>query len=232
MRRVMLLVLAVTAVASIDLMPGGSGHAGHAESSSVVRAALAQATTFLQTFNGAPGAPQPWTPTDWDVQINVSDSYQGDGSTIDTMQAHHSAGCGGPPATHAISRIQDAVFVCNDHIMTSMSAGYGAIYLTPNALVDFSGGEAVVNFDMSTFRTVGRDWIDIWVTPFEDNLVLPLEDWGPAYQGEPRRGISMRMDGGAAGGTIFRGIDVRNFAASDISSADWRNYELLFAPSA
>jgi hypothetical protein len=233
MRRVILLAVAVAAVVCIDLLADGRvEHAGHGESFSLIRAALAQATTLFQTFNGAPSSPQPWTPTDWDVQVNVSDGYRGDGLTIDTMQAQHSAGCGAPPATHTITRIEDTVFMCNDHIMTSMSAGYGAIYLTPNALVDFSGGEAVVNFDMSTFRTVGRDWVDLWVTPFEDNLVLPLEDWGPAYQGEPRRGISMRMDGGTAGGTIFRGIDVRNFAASDISSANWRNYELLFAPSA
>jgi hypothetical protein len=233
MRRVLVLILAVAAVASIDLVAdGGAAHAGHGESSLLVRAALAQVTTFLQTFNGTPPAPQPWAPTDWDVQVNVSDGYQSDGLAIDTMQAHHGAGCGAPPATHTISRIEDTVFICNDHVMTSMSAGYGAIYLTPNALVDFSGGEAVVTFDLSTFRTVGRDWVDVWVTPFEDNLVLPLEDWGPAYQGEPRRGISMRMDGGTAGGTIFRGIDVRNFVASDMPPADWRNYELLFAPSA
>ena len=38
--------------------------------------------------------------------------------------------------------------------MTSINAsGYGVIYLTPDQMVDFSAGEAVVRFDMSTFRT-------------------------------------------------------------------------------
>ena len=29
----------------------------------------------------------------------------------------------------------------------------------------------------STLRTSLRDWFDIWVTPHEDNLELPLDDW-------------------------------------------------------
>lgn len=179
---------------------------------------------FLETFDGAPAAPQPWQPTSWDVQT--------DGDGLFPMQAHHSSSCGAPPATHPISQVTDTVFVCNDHIMTSMNAGYGSVYLTPNAMVDFASGEAVVRWDMSTFRTVGRDWLDFWVTPYEDNLTRPLEDWGPAYQGEPRRGIQIRMDGGASGGTIFRGVVVRDFAAIGLPGTEWRSYEQFFAPSA
>jgi hypothetical protein len=200
-------------------------HLGHSDFTVAgATRALAQSLSFLQTFDGAAASPQPWTPTDWDIQV--------DGSGLQLMQAHHSATCGAPPATHTITELTDTVFRCNDHIMTAMNAGYGAIYLTPNAQVDFSAGEATVRFDLSTFRTVGRDWIELWVTPWEDNLVQPLEDWGPAYQGEPRRGVQLRMDGGSAGGTIFRGNVVRDFVASGLGAADWRNYELLFAPSA
>jgi hypothetical protein len=232
-----LLSLSLIATVVIALLVGDHldhfGHFGHALPD-VVRpsAALAEAGGFLETFDGAPAAPQPWRPTNWDVQTNVTDGYQGDGTAIDLMQAHHSGACGAPPATHTITRIDDAVFQCNDHVMTAMSAGYGAVYLTPNAQAEFSAGEAVVRFDMSTFRTVGRDWVDLWVTPFEDNLVVPLEDWGPAYQGPPRRAVHIRLDGGAAGDTIFKGEVVRDFTATGLAAAEWRGYEQFLAPSA
>jgi hypothetical protein len=229
MRRLSMFILAVAVVAILNPVP--TGHDGHLGRLVHVHKALAQAATLLETFSGAPGSPAAWRPTTWDVQTNVTDSYWGDGASIEPMQAHHSAACGGPPATHPISRIDETVFLCNDHVMTAMNAGYGAVYLTPNAMVDFGGGEAVVRFDMSTFRTVGRDWVDLWITPFEDNLAVPLEDWGPAYQGEPRRSVHIRLDG-SDGGTIFKGEVIRDFAASGLSGAEGRGYEQFLTPSA
>jgi hypothetical protein len=236
MRRSLLSLTLVAAVVVALLVGDHVDHSGHFSDTlpDIVRPseALAQAGGFLEPFNGAPAAPQPWRPTNWDVQTNVTDSYQGDGTAIDVMQAHHSGACGAPPGTHTINRIDDAIFQCSDHIMTAMSAGYGAIYLTPNAQVDFSGGEASVKFDLSTLRTVGRDWVDLWITPFEDNLVVPLEDWGPAYQGEPRRSVHIRLDGGSAGDTIFKGEVIRDFTATGLAASEWRGYEQFLTPSA
>lgn len=94
------------------------------------RTALAQ-TAFAFTFNGAPAAPQPWTPSNWDVSVHsrALDTWD----VLETMQAAHGTNCSGPPATHTISNYQDAVYQCNDHIMTAIKGtDYGMIYLTPN----------------------------------------------------------------------------------------------------
>ena len=121
------------------------------------------------------------------------------------------------------------MFICNNHVMTTIEAGYGLIYLTPNQMVDFAGGEAVVRFDMSTLRTSSRDWVDLWVTPYEDNLALPLDD-GVDLNGPPRRAVHVRM--GWGGHTNFIGEVYRNFAATPLPLVDDVDMEALFAPSA
>jgi hypothetical protein len=79
--------------------------------------------------------------------------------------------------------------------MTAIHAGgYGVIYLTPDHMVDFGAGEAIIRFDISTFRSSERDWFDVWITPFEDNLQLPLQPDFPDLQGPPRRAVSIRLD--------------------------------------
>src|SRR5262249_51172041 len=125
-----------------------------------------------------------------------------------------------------------AVFQCNDHIMTAINAGgYGEIMLTPNRMVDFGTGEAVVRFDMSTFRSSLRDWVDIWLSPWDDQIALPLEDWLPDLAREPKRGIHIRMDI-SEGKSTFRGYVIRNFDASEITTDNWTTYESFLTPSA
>ena len=156
MRRPLLSSVLSIALAALLLLGTGEPHAhpGAPAGWDILGAAraLAQSVGFLATFDGQPTAPQTWHPTDWDMQVNIADSYRGDGTSMPLMQAHHGPDCGAPPATHPITRLEDAVFVCKDHMMTSITGGYGQIVLTPNAMVDFTDGEAVVTFDMSTFR--------------------------------------------------------------------------------
>jgi hypothetical protein len=191
-----------------------------------------QSTTYLQTFDGSPAAPAPWRPSEWDVTANAADAYRHtEGNSIDAMHAEHGGSCAPAPETHQVATLDDAVFLCRDHLMTAMNYGYGAIYLTPNRMIDFATGEGVVQFDMSTLRRSDRDWIDLWITPYEDSLQLPLEDWLPVYAGEPRRAVHVRMDNGA-GGTIFRVAIVRNFASEGTASAEWRSLETFVTPSA
>jgi hypothetical protein len=45
--------------------------------------------------------------------------------------------------------------------------GYGAVYMVPPALADFSAGAATISFDMSTLRTASRDWVYFTLMPFE-----------------------------------------------------------------
>ncbi len=180
------------------------------------------ATTFLETFDGAPSAPTPvqnsnWI-SRWDVVANIADSGVGpaNNTTMSQMSAHHGTDCAAIPTggtapnpaliTHSIDQTIDAVFQCRDHMMTAVNAGYMAVYLTPNHMIDFSAGEAVLKFDMSTWRASDRDWVDVWVTPFNDNFVLPLEQL-PPYAGPPQRSIQLRMDNSITG-PFFR---VRNY---------------------
>ncbi len=178
---------------------------------------------FLYRFDGSPASAQPWHPNDWDIAVHARDGIDHKWTALPPMMAAHGADCSAPPATHQIATYEDAVFLCKDHMMTAINAGgYGVIYLTPNQLVDFSKGEAIINFDVSTLRTSERDWIDLWISPYEDNLALPLQDQLPDLQGEPRNAVHIQMDGSIEK-TVFRAKVVRNFQAQEVKST-WQGY--------
>jgi len=148
------------------------------------------------------------------------------------MAAHHGPDCAAAPAVHPIAAYDDAVFHCNDHIMTAINAsGYGVIYLTPNQQVDFRDGEAVVRFDLSTLRTSQRDWVDLWLTPYADHLQLPLQNWLPDLTGEPRRAIHIRMDT-TNGQTVFRATVYRDTVEEALEARSLTGYEQVLTPSA
>lgn len=188
---------------------------------------------FLATFDGAPAAPAPWRPADWDVTVHSRDRETW--VNLDSMAAAHGPGCEPPPGQHANTSYEGAVFLCRDHLMTAIRAsGYGVIYLTPNQMVDFSAGEAVIRFDVSTLRTSNRDWIDLWITPYEDNLQAPLEDWLPDLNGEPRRAIHIRMRFGTAGNLTgaFEAFVIDQFDDTVVPLRRTAGYESYFTPSA
>lgn len=193
-------------------------------------ASTAKSGAYRYTFDGSPATAQPWRPADWDVTVHSRDPDTW--KKLEPTTAHHGANCAGPPATHSNDTYEGAVFQCRDHVMTALNAsGYGVIYLTPNYMVDFSEGEAVVRFDMSTLRSSKRDWIDLWITPYADNLQLPLDNWLPDLQGNPRNAVQVRMDtfGDA---TIFRVKVVRDFKTHDLTSTWWVGYESFLTPDA
>jgi hypothetical protein len=188
---------------------------------------------FIETFDGAPAAPTAWTSPNWDIAVHSRDV--GTWMNLESMLAGHGADCSAFPFTHENHSYESAVFQCNNHVMSSIKAGgYGVIYLTPNHLVDFSNGEAVVRFDVSTLRTSHRDWIDFWISPYSDNLVAPLEDWLPDLSGEPRRAIHIRMKFGSPSNPlgVFEGFVINNHVAAPIPQSRTTPYDLFFAPSA
>jgi hypothetical protein len=186
--------------------------------------------TFSETFDGAPEHPRPWKPLEWDIAVHSRDVQTWD--RLEKMEAAHSADCGPVEHTHTVTYYRDAVFQCRDHIMTAINAsGYGVIYLTPNHMVDFSGGEAVIRFEMSTARTSGRDWIDLWITPYNDNLQLPLTSWLPDLSGEPRRAVQVEMSLSAEQ-TNFTVNIIRNFHANAVPARKLVGYENFLEPSA
>src|SRR5690349_22545564 len=118
-------------------------------------------------------------------------------------------------------------------MMTAIQAsGYGMIDVTPNAMADFSGGEAVVKFALSTLRASGNDWVDLWVTPWEDNLALPLDGslLGVDLQGPPRQGLHIRMAPGDRGRSAFEAYAIRDFRETRLAS-DARGYESFLTPT-
>ncbi len=177
---------------------------------------FAQAAGYLQTFDGSPATPLFWRPVDWDITI------LGHGTTsIEPMQADHGPDCSGPPNTHLISQIEQTVFICNAHVMTAMNNGYGAIYLTPNQLLDFSQGAAVLKWDMSTARTSSRDWVDIVIMPYADNLQINFQDVHL-----PQNALHLELAGGNG---VFVPTIYRNGVAERVSADTYHTWDMIFA---
>jgi hypothetical protein len=185
---------------------------------------------FTFNFTGDPKAPQPWNPTTWDVIVHSEDPRTF--SQLDSMQAQHGADCSPYPATHINNTYEGAVFLCHNHVMTAINAhGYGEIVLTPDHMVDFSGGDTTISFDLSTMRTSTRDWVDFWITPFDNNLVLPLDE-RVDLQGPPARGIHVRMQQTSVNGTIFAAELIDNFQVTKLPYIGRMTLEKLITPSA
>lgn len=215
------------AVAAITLGPAGRGE----QVRTVLAEMLAQVAAYLQTFDGSPTSPAPARTvagiSQWDITVHNIDPSQ----TVPPMDAEHGSDCSPAPATHPVSTYADSVFQCRDHMMTAIyGANYAAIYLTPNQLVDFSSGTGVVKFDVSTLRRSDRDWIDLWISPYSDQLQLPLEDFLPDLQGPPRRAVHIRMDN-FNGQSVFRTTVIQNFVATEYTTNSFTGYESYFAPS-
>jgi hypothetical protein len=104
-----------------------------------------------------------------------------------------------PLTNHLVTNETGVVFSCRDHIMTAINAGYGAIYLTPPALMDFRNGTSVLEWSMSTQRTSSRDWIDVVIMNGEWNredlqgpMALNMQDFHT-----PSAGLHIVMEGGS-----------------------------------
>ena len=143
---------------------------------------------FVEEFTGSPSTPTPWNPPNWDVLVHDASRPWSD-QQIQPMPAMHGPDCSGPPNTHTVSSYNDTVYQCKDHLMTALfEPGYAVTALTPNQQVDFSQN-ATIAWDMSTLRTSSRDWVDFWITPFDDNLPTPDFNWLQQLQGTPKRSI-------------------------------------------
>ncbi len=129
---------------------------------------------FVFQWMGNPAAPQAWRPAllnDWDLVAHhiVYNSDHPWGSAI----AGHGADCSAPPATHTVSDPDNAVFICRNHMMTTLDTGVGEIQFASSRMADWSQGTVSINYSMSTMRSSPRDWTTMAVTPFQNNLVLP-----------------------------------------------------------
>ncbi len=186
----------------------------------------AGSTAFRFSPADSPASPRPFADPDWDVIVHSRDVATWPQPL--PMLAEHGPDCSPPPATHPVQTYQDSVFVCRNHLMTAINGeGYGAIYLTPAHLLDFSAGPGTVRYQVSTERSSPRDWHDIWVSAFDDNLVLPLY-FLPDLQGPPRNAVHIQL----SSDDTFKATLFRDFKAFDLDRRDSTPYDRVLSPSA
>jgi hypothetical protein len=176
----------------------------------------ASTKTFTETFDGDPASPQRFSSPNWHFTRDIAHNQKFQVGP-DPMDAQHGADCGPPPASHRISGWDDLVYICKNHVMTAINGNdsYGAVYLSPNAILDWGNGPATLTWDVSTLQMSGRDWIDVWITNPDDFLSLPGEEWFPAYQGTPRNSITARY-GVNAGNPEWHAVMSSNFNQLDV----------------
>ena len=151
---------------------------------------------YEETFDGDPDQPEIWTSEDWELTIHQRDQdrlYE-----MMPMQADHGPNCEAPPASRIISSHEENFYICRNHLMTanhgvSNDGGYGMVYFTPNRMIDTTG-DFFISFDLSTYRVNPvRNWVDVWITPYDKNLQLALNETFPDVQGEPVESIQIQL---------------------------------------
>jgi hypothetical protein len=149
--------------------------------------------SFTYTFDGEPGAPlKVYGLPDFDVQVHKR-SMNEDLESIDPMDAHHGPNCEPPghhgEVAHQVDSWDETVYQCANHIMTAINGeDYALIYLTPDRMLDWSDGEATLSIDVSTLDLSSRDWWDIWLQPWDNNMAVPFNNGDVDLQGEPADG--------------------------------------------
>ena len=224
-RRLVLLALVWLAVASVQ---GGPTVAQESFQVFMPLAGIEGSTArFVETFDGAPNSPTPWNPDNWDISIHSRD-YDTFWS-LDPVHAQFGPNCEEPQAKHWNSTYEGSVFQCQNKVATAIRGdGYALVYLTPDHQVDFSQGEAVITWEMSTGRTSTRDWMDVWITPMQDHSQLSLLHWLPDVNGPPPTSVQIeQLD-------IYNSFTVgifRNFDEQRIRTNRSIGWETFLTPS-
>jgi hypothetical protein len=65
--------------------------------------------------------------------------------------------------------------------------------MTPSRLLDFSSG-GTVQVSISTAKLNNRDWLDFWISPFSENLLLPSGGVPPDLQGPTKDALLVQVD--------------------------------------
>ncbi len=213
----------------------------------LVMAACAQAHAaptaqpYLATFDGTPSAPLPFDAPGFDIFKHSRDVSTW--NTPETILGAHGPDCGKPnvadlnggggPGVHPITTYDGLVYQCSNHVMTAMMAGgYGAIYLTPDHLLDFSGGSATFSIDVSTLRTSNRDWIDFWFSPYSGNMVFPFGTFLTTDgQGVPLDNVNVAMPVDAQRSGLFTATETVNGQSTTLPMHDNRSWTSVLTES-
>jgi hypothetical protein len=98
--------------------------------------------------------------------------------------------------------------------------------MTPAQLLDFSSG-GTVQISASTAKLNNRDWIDFWISPFQENLLLPSGGIPPDLQGPTRNALMVNVDSSIP--TTAHVQQFRNYVNSDFSGTG-QSIESCVAP--
>lgn len=220
--RILVPLAGALALSWVVLAGGGSGVTRAAPSPPVPVTPVETSPSgaeFVETFDLDESAPVDLADTTfadrWHVTQIVTDYHQWkDGDALD---AQHGPDCGPPPATHRADTWDEYVYVCKEHLMTARAApSYAATYLMPLFEVDLTSDEAVISWAVSTQSMSSRDWIDMWVTPLDDALMVPIEHLGPTLQGTPRHAVHLRNGNGSEKWAIQVIRDFETIAAAEV----------------
>jgi hypothetical protein len=173
---------------------------------SVAPIVTAPVGSYSYSWSGTPASPQPWTPgavNDWDL-LATSDFPSDQGGT---MQGRFGADCSPPPATHPLRALTDSAYICRGQLMTAINGGgdapktYGGVFFSPAQLADLSQSTAV-SWQVSALRSSTNDWWDVWLTPFDENLVAPVASGEtPSFNGAPADAVHIRVNNGTCPGS-------------------------------
>ena len=190
--------------------------------------AASASSGFTFNWTSTQASPQPWRPglvNDWDLILHDSDVMTG--RRFPAATAQHGVDCAPYPDTHPVSAIDDAAFLCNNHLMTvTATGGYAEQVLTPAQLADWSQATVSIVFSVSTLRTTTRDWLTVDVTPFGENLVTPA-DTDVDLEGQARDHIDCNMSSSPP--SVWSCYVRNGFVRRDLPSNHTRSVEEVLA---
>jgi hypothetical protein len=190
---------------------------------------------YRETFDGDPTSPTPIT-NSTDLTVSVNSRIGATQHRLPAMEADHNTSCDPPPRTHTITDYEDAVYTCRGHLMTAITSGFfpdrtnmAVAMFSPNQVLDFTGGPATIRFEMSTLRASRRDWFEVWLTPFDDLLRIPVQADRVIMQGPPENGLVVMLRDFSEKG-VFDATVVDGFVETEIEGSA-TGYESVLTPS-
>jgi hypothetical protein len=169
-------------------------------------------TSFQESFNTSTQSRR--VPPGWDMTIQADRNEQV--WDTDFSNAPMPNCNGGNVFQEPETAFEYSVYACPDHVIAKIhEEGYGYLLLTPPAIVDFSSGEAVIRWDQSTIKTSARDWLELWITPPADHILLAADRWGNT---RPKNALAFRMETqrGTGGTTVWRLSRYTDYQEEDI----------------
>lgn len=214
---------------------GALGGAGFDTCRSATRLDACEGPVYLATFDGDPASPTPIR-NSAELSVSVNSRIGATQHTLPPMEADHTPSCDPPPGTHTVTQYEDAVYTCRGHLMTAITSGLfpdrtnmAVAMFSPNQVLDFTGGPATIRFEMSTLRASRRDWFEVWVTPFDDLLRIPVQADRVIMQGPPENGLAVILRDFTSNG-VFDASVMNGFEETEIEGSS-PGYETVLTPS-